>query len=62
MSTNVTEKVLDLVMISGKTKQPNDNMIGWKLISAEPTKLEVDLEFREPLEVSQGDIPDKLLI
>ena len=58
----MTEKVLDLFMISGETKQPSDNMISWKLFSAEPTKLEIDLEFREPLEVSQGDIPDKLLI
>ena len=49
-------------MISGETKQLDDNLISWKLVSAEPSKLEIDLEFREPIEVSQGDLPDKLLI
>ena len=45
MSSNVTEKVLNLFMISGETKQLDDNLIGWKLVSAEPTKIEIDLEF-----------------
>ena len=46
---------MDLVMIKGDSKLPDDNMVGWKLVSASSTKLEIELEFSAPIEVSQGD-------
>ena len=58
----VNERVLDLAVVNGDTKELDDNLTGWKLVSADANKLEINLEFREPSHVSQGDIPDKLLI
>ena len=49
-------------MIKGDTGIPDDNLISWKLVSATSTSLEIELEFRAPIEVSQGDVLDKLLI
>ena len=49
-------------MISGDTEEIDDNLIDWKLVSVNPEKLEIDLEFREPILVSQGDSPDSILI
>ena len=53
---------MDLLMVNGDTQLIDDNLMGWKLVSVRPTKIEIDLEFREPLLVSQGDVPDKLLL
>ena len=50
------------MMISGDTEEVDDNLTGWQLFSISSTKIEIDLEFEEPLEVSQGDSPDKLLL
>ena len=61
-SRNTTNKILDLMMIEGDTNNVDENLIGWKLVSATPSKLEIFLEFDEPIEVSQGSLPDKLLI
>ena len=44
--------MFDLVMLKGDTNEPDDNLVGWKLVSATPTKLEINLEFNQPLEVS----------
>ena len=49
-------------MVNGDTQLPDDNLISWKLSSVEPSKLDIDLEFRYPLQVSQGDVPDRLLL
>ena len=49
---NTNKKVLSVLMISGDTEEVDDNLIDWKLVSVGPTKLEIDLEFREPIQVS----------
>ena len=54
MLTDDSNKILDLIMIEGETNQPNDNLISWKLVSVSSTKLEIELEYRMPIEVSQG--------
>ena len=45
-------------MISGDSEELDDNLIGWELISVESKKLEIELDFRDPIEVSQGEYPD----
>ena len=59
---NSNKKVLSVMMISGDTEEIDDNLIDWKLVSVDSEKLEIDLEFREPILVSQGDSPDRILI
>ena len=54
MLTDDSNKILDLIMIEGETNQPDDNLISWKLVSVSSTKLEIELEYRMPIEVSQG--------
>ena len=49
-------------MISGETEEVDDNLIGWQIVSISSTNIDIDLEFEEPLEVSQADNPDKLLV
>ena len=45
-------------MINGDTEELDGNLTGWKLISVAPKELEIELDFRDPIEVSQGDNPD----
>ena len=54
MLTDDSNKILDLIMIEGETNQPDDNLISWKLVSVSSSKLEIELEYRMPIEVSQG--------
>ena len=49
-------------MISTVTEQLNQNLLDWKLVSVSSTKIEIDLDFKDPLKVSQGEQPDKLFI
>ena len=49
-------------MLSGESKKIDTNLKSWTIKSIEPSKIEVLLDFANPLEVSQGDIPDKLII
>ena len=39
-------------MLNGDKNTPDDNLVGWKLASATSTKLEINLEFNKPMEVS----------
>ena len=56
------EKVLSVLMISGDTEEVDENLVDWQLVTIDPEKLEIDLEFREPIQVSQGENPDRILI
>ena len=55
-------KLLDIMMLSGDKEEFDGNLLSWKLVSISPTLMEVDLEFYKPLEVSQGDIADKIVV
>ena len=48
-------------MIKGDEDVKDDNLRSWKIISVSPTLIEIDLEFENPVQVSQGDNNDRLI-
>ena len=55
-------KLLDVMMLSGDNEMIDDNLKDWKLISVTSSEITVDVEYENPLLVSQGDIPDILVV
>ena len=55
-------KLLDLMMLSGDNEAIDPNLLSWVIVSVTSTTITVDLEFLTPLTVSQGDVPDKLIV
>ena len=49
-------------MFKGDEDKVDDNLIGWEVVSVTKTLIEIDLEFRDPLGVSQGDNHDRLFV
>ena len=49
-------------MISGETERVDPNLLSWIITKVTSKKIEIDLVFDKPLEVSQGDYPDKLAV
>ena len=49
-------------MFKGDEDKVDDNLIGWKVVSVTKTLIEIDLEFRDPLGVSQGENFDRLFV
>ena len=50
------------MFVDGDLKAVNDNLSGWNIVSVDQNSIEVSLQFKEPLMVSQGDEADQLLI
>ena len=55
-------EMLDLMMYKGDEDEEDDNLLSWEIKTVSPTLIEIDLTFERPLDVSQGDAYDKLLI
>ena len=56
-------KLLDVMMLSGSEDGKIDtNLVSWVISSVEQTYLVIELEFERPLEVSQGEKPDQIVI
>ena len=49
-------------MLSYETEEPTNNLEAWEVTSASATEININLSFKKPLEVSQGDKPDILLV
>ena len=49
-------------MLSSETETISDNLVGWAVSSVNSKEILVDLDFAEPLQVSQGDTQDLLLV
>ena len=56
------KKMIDLIMLDGDEDVISDNLIDWKIASVSEKLIEVDLNFQEPLMVSQGENYDKLIV
>ena len=54
-------ELIELVMLKGDEDVQDDNLKSWKIISVSPTLIEIDLEFENPVQVSQGDNNDRLI-
>ena len=55
-------ELLNVIMLSGDDEEIDDNLTSWTVKSVKSELINVKLEFRSPLEVSQGDYPDKIVI
>ena len=49
-------------MYKGDVDEIDDNLIGWEIVSVSEKLIEIDLEFRAPLNVSHGDEYDRLFV
>lgn len=49
-------------MLSGESESIDENLQSWQVVSISPTLIKVELEFKDPLQVSQGDTPDQVVI
>ena len=49
-------------MINGDSKEIDENLKSWTVISVSPTKIDISLEFSKPLSVSTGYSPDLLFV
>ena len=54
-------ELIELIMLKGDEDVQDDNLKSWKIISVSPTLIEIDLEFENPVQVSQGDNNDRLI-
>ena len=59
---NSNKEHLDLLMLSGDAEKVDENLVSWKIKDVTSTSITVDLEFKDPLAVSQGDVPDILIV
>ena len=50
------------MMISGDNESIDQNLSSWTIAKVTSRRIEIDLEFSEPLAVSQGEIPDKIAV
>ena len=39
----------------------DENLLSWEIVSVSSTLIEIDLEFENPVQVSQGDNNDRLI-
>ena len=49
-------------MINGDTEDIDQNLRSWTVISTNPTKIDISLDFLEPVSVSTGFSPDLLFV
>ena len=50
------------MMLSGDEEAVDENLISWSISEVTSKLIKLNLEFQKPLEVSQGDSPDTLVI
>ena len=50
------------MVLSAETSQPSDNLLSWNVTVATGLQIDVSLIFGNPIEVSQGETPDELLV
>ena len=55
-------KLIDVMMLSGEDEAIDLNLLSWTIVKVTSQQIEISLKFERPLEVSQGDEPDKLLV
>ena len=56
------EILFNLLMVSESEEEAVDNMIGWEVTSVTSTSMDVQMNFKKPIEVSQGDEADFIIV
>ena len=51
-----------MIVFMGDEDKTDENFTGWEIVSVTENLIELDLNFREPLQVSQGDAYDRLIV
>ena len=62
LNTANLKHFLNVTMLSGDSLETDENLVSWNVTSVERRLIRLDLEFESPLEVSQGDNPDILVV
>ena len=55
-------KLLDVMMISKDDEEIDENLIDWSITSVSQRLITLKLVFEDPFDVSNGDLPDELVI
>ena len=55
-------RLIDVKMLSGDEQKFDKNLVSWTISSVTSKLILIDLEFDSPLQVSQGDAPDELVV
>ena len=55
-------KLLNVMMLSGEDEAIDPNLLSWTINTVSSQLIEIKLEFERPLEISQGDEPEKLVV
>ena len=58
----IHNELLNVKMISGDNKNFDANLKSWQLIEISSKLMKIQLEMYKPLIVSQGDMPDKIVV
>ena len=54
--------LIEIVMFRGEEEELDQNLGSWEIVSVSDTLIEIDLHFEEPLQVSQGDQYEQLIV
>ena len=57
-----SDKLIEIFMLNGDTKEIDQNLRSWTVISTSSTKINISLDFEKPILVSAGTYPDLLII
>ena len=50
------------MMLNGDSLEIDENLISWSIETVTSTLISLNLEFKSPLKVSQGDQPDQIVV
>ena len=53
---------IEVLMVNQDEELVDTNLLNWTVTSVQQELIQIKLEFKQPLEVSQGDEPDYLVI
>ena len=56
------DKIIDVHFYSEYAEDVDDNLEDWEVKSMTSTEIEIDLKFKDPLQVSSGWTSDELLV
>ena len=59
---NEQSRLIDVNMLSGEDKKVDKNLVSWTVTSVTSQLILIDLEFDQPLRVSQEDYPDEIVV
>ena len=62
LNDSTNSHLVDIRMLKGDSNEQNENLEGWQIVSVSSELIEIDLNFVKPLEVSQGEAKDRLIV